>query len=273
MNDIKITLVHWFDSHWYRIKQKDKEEWFPSVSTKLGIIDKPFLSRWRGDIGNREADLQVWESARKGSRIHLAWYLLYDKGMIIFNPIENPQYKEGEIEELKKKHEVMIIHNQQEMWDIYKLQQWHKEVNPKMIKNESIVYSLTNKDAGTLDKVFDIEEGVYNINGSKPLVLKKGLYVTDLKTGKSVYNEAYMQTSAYANCYTEMTGQKIIGSLIVHTGSKTKNGIAGLSTHLRTSEQMAEDYQNYRAAANLWDRLHKDDKPKIGQFPSLISLS
>ncbi len=272
-NKIKITLVNWFDSHWYRIEQENQaDQWFPSVNTKLGIIDKPFLSRWRGDIGNREADLQVWESARKGSRIHLAWYLLYNQGTIIYNPIENPQYNEQQIEDLKKKGEVMIIQNQMEMWDVYKLQQWHEIVNPKMKDNERMVYSLKNKDAGTLDKVFEIEGGEYEINGSKPLRLEKGLYVTDLKTGKSVSNESQMQTAAYANCFTEMTGLKINGSLIIHTGSKVKSGIPGLSTHLRNYEQVQEDYENYRAAANLWDRFHKDDQPKIRTFPSLIKL-
>jgi len=272
-NNIKITLVNWFDNHWYKIEQENQEDrWFPSVNTKLGIIDKPFLARWRGDIGNREADLQMWESARKGSRIHLAWYLLYNQGVIIFNPIENPQYNEQQIEELKKENEVMVIQNQLEMWDIHKLQQWHERVNPKMRDNERIVYSIKNKDAGTLDKVFHIEAGEYEINGSKPLRLQSGLYISDLKTGKSVYDEAYMQTAAYANCFTEMTGLKINGSLIIHTGSKTKSGIPGLSTHLRNYEQMREDYENYRAAANLWDRFHKNDQPKIGTFPSLIKL-
>ena len=263
----EIKQIAWFDERFYQIG----DEYYPSVTTKLQVKAKPFLARWRGDIGNREADKVMMESAERGSRIHYGWYLMTTGGVVIYNPFQNPNYSEEEVSELKSKTDVVILGNQGEMYDIYKLQKWHEIVNPEVKESELIVYSKKNKDAGQLDKLMYIKGGEYEINGSKPLKIEEGLYVVDLKTGKTVSEDAYLQISAYASCYMEMTNETIQGGLIIHTGSTTKKGIEGLATKLRTIDELKVDYSHYRAVAQVYD-MTESKSPKIFEFPTLIKL-
>lgn len=43
---------------------------YPSVTTVLSVIRKPFLERWRGDIGNEAADYIMHEAGDLGSEVH-----------------------------------------------------------------------------------------------------------------------------------------------------------------------------------------------------------
>lgn len=272
---IGIKQIEWFDQRFYKVDFGDGNFlYYPSVTTKLQAASKPFLATWRGDIGNREANLRMRQAADRGSRIHYGWYLMTTGGTVIYNPFQRLNYTKDEIKDIEaESNGILILEDQSEMWDIVKLEKWHKAVNPKVEASELIVYSAKNNEAGQLDSLMYIKEGEYSINGAKPLYIPEGRYVVDLKTGKVVGNDAYMQTAAYANCYSEMTKETITGSLIIHTGSKTKTGIEGLSTHLRLKDEMKQDYENFRSVADVWDRLFSKEKPEIMEFPSLVKLS
>jgi hypothetical protein len=275
---LQVKMIDWFSDHWYRLELANDDgvletHWIPSVTTKLGIINKPFLAKWRGDIGNREADARVWESQEKGSRIHDAWHCYVTGGLVVYNPYKRPVYTEVQIMNMKIDHPNMVVlGDQEEMLAIYKLDKFMNILNPKVIKAEEIVYSLKNNDAGTLDNLFEIQEGEYLINGSRPVYLVSGLYVADLKTGNMVDENAYRQTAAYANCIEEMGIGKVEGTIIMHTNSKTKTGIEGFSAIVRNYEQVKEDYEEYRLAAALWERQNKDASPRIFDLPSLIKM-
>lgn len=275
-NLIAVKQIEWFDQRFYKVDFGDNNFlYYPSVTTKLQATSKPFLATWRGDIGNREANLRVKQAADRGSRIHYGWYLMTTGGAVIYNPFQRPNYNKDEIKDIEaESNGILILEDQGEMWDIVKLEKWHKAVNPKIEASELIVYSAKNNEAGQLDSLMYIKEGEYMINGAKPLYIPEGRYVVDLKTGKTVGNDAYMQVAAYANCYGEMTKgkEKIAGGLIIHTGSKTKTGIEGLSTHLRLKDEMKNDYENFRSVADVWSRLFSKEKPEIMEFPSLIRL-
>ena len=43
---------------------------YPSVTTILSIIRKPYLERWRGEIGNEDADFIMEEAGGLGSEVH-----------------------------------------------------------------------------------------------------------------------------------------------------------------------------------------------------------
>lgn len=279
----EVKLIEWFDSHWYKI-QFEKEiaielklnevEYFPSTTTKLGVIAKPYLERWRGDITNREADLRVFESQQRGVRIHNAWYTLTTAGIVLFQPHSNPNYTPGEIEAIRAEYggNVAILNYQDEMYDVYKLRRWLNVVKPYVIASEKTVYSIIHKEAGTLDNLFLIEEGEYQINGRKPVKLESGYYVIDLKSGKGVDDDAYMQTADYAHMVEEMEVAEITGTLVLHTGSQVKTGIEGLSTLLRNKEQWHKDFEDYRHVAAIYERKHANTRPKIFEFPSALTL-
>ncbi len=270
----EVKQIQWFDDHFYRIDFGDNNVlYYPSVTTKLQAEAKPFLARWRGDIGNREADRRMAEAADRGSRIHYGWYLMTTGGTVLYNPYLRPNFSKEQIAEIESEtNGILILGNQDEMYDIYKLEQWHKIVKPKVEASELIVYSSDHDEAGQLDKLMFIKEGKYKVNGAKEIHIPEGLYVVDLKTGKSMPENAFMQIAAYASCFVEMSKQKVVGGMVIHTGAKTKNGIGGLATYVKGMDELKEDYENYRAVATVWERLFSNKKPKIFSFPALIKL-
>jgi hypothetical protein len=137
---------------------------------------------------------------------------------------------------------------------------------------EKIVYDLENKDAGTADLGLFIKEGTYNVNGSRGLFIPGGSYICDLKTGSMVSDEAYLQTAVYLKCAEKMGLGRYAGTIILHTSSKNKSGIEGLSTLIRSGTDIDVDYKAYRLSAELWEWKNKDPEPRVFQFPSVITL-
>lgn len=272
----EVKQIDWFNDHYYVVYNENKEPVFiPSVTSKLNASPKPFLARWRGEVGNREADLKMRDAQNKGKRIHNAWFIFNTGGWVIYNPWDRPTYTPEEIQEMKLLCNGMaILTEQEEMLAICKLQQWTKEVKPKFIESEKMVYSLATMNAGTMDNLLFIEQGEYNVNGVNPIrINKSGYYVFDLKTGSSIdEDDAPAQTAIYGAMYTEMTDFQIEGTLIVHTNAKTKKGIEGLATLLRDKEEMKEDLEYFYLVAQVWQKKMSKEKPKFFQFPSLIKL-
>lgn len=270
-----IVLVEWFDDHWYKVTKDGQTFWLPSVTTKLGIVDKPGLARWRGDVGNREADMRMHEAGDRGKRIHWAWAMALEGGAVLYDPWQNPVYTPEGIAEMKTKYagKVSVIRTQDEMWQIDKLRRQHEILKPKVLAAELKVYDLETKDAGTIDSVEQIETGMYMVNGAKQLPLNAGIYIRDLKTGSWLGDEANYQTGKYLAMYEKQYAVKCAGTLITHTGASVRKGIPGLGTYARTREQVYdEDLPMYAKIAAVWDAKHKDDQPETFQFPSIITL-
>jgi len=272
-----VTQVDWFDDHFYLVRKEPEPLFIPSVTSKLNASPKPFLARWRGDVGNREADLKMTEAQNKGKRIHNAWFIYNTGGWVIYNPYERPNYTPEEIADMRNGqlcNGLAVLTAQEEMLAIVKLQKWVETVKPKFIESEKIVYSLKSMNAGTMDNCLFIEQGEYNINGATPLRIdKSGYYVFDLKTGNAVdEDDAPAQAAIYAEMYTEMTGFEISGTLICHTNARTKKGIEGLATIYRNKEEMKEDLQYFYDVAKVWEKKMSREKPKYFTFPSLIKL-
>lgn len=270
----KLVLVEWWDNHFYKIIQGEKSDLLPSATTKLQIVEKEFLGRWRGDLGNREADLRVFEAQERGKRIHYAFYILNMGGIILYSPWQRPLYTAEQIAKYQDEFNglVCVIHHQDEMLDVYKLQRWLSIVKPVPVALEMIVHSLEFKEAGTIDALYDIKEGVYAVNGREPLYLPGGLYVTDLKTGKSLDDNGYLQTACYANCIREMGKGTPIGTILIHTHADKRTGIEGLATVCHTKDQLKQDFQDFRHAAALWERKNKNMKSKVIEFPPFLTL-
>jgi CRISPR/Cas system-associated exonuclease Cas4 (RecB family) len=275
---IKIKQVQWFDNHFYKVdleeKKKIVEKYLASITTKLGAESKAFLLKWYADLGWDEAQKRKMQAAERGSRVHFAWFLLKEGGAIIYNPPQHPNYTPDEIHEIYKEYDnkVVVLHDQGEMWDVHKLKIWIDVVNPKFIDWEFIVYDLENNEAGQVDDLVEIQKGEYEIAGSQPLKLPGGIYVHDLKTGKSVGDSAKMQTAAYAKMVEKNLNIEVDGILITHTGASTRKGIQGLNTLYVPKEEIDVWYQDYRNVAAVWDRQNKNPLPKIFEFPSLITL-
>lgn len=271
---MEVVLIEALNDHWYKVKDGDAVHWLPSVTTKLGVIDKPGLNRWRADIGQREADLRLYDASQRGKRIHWAWEIALLGGAVIYDPWDKPVYTAEGIADLKKQFgEVAVLRTQDEMFQIVKLQKQFDTLKPKILGVEETVFDLENKDAGTIDGILWIEEGDYEISGVKPLHLESGVYVNDLKTGSYLDENVWLQLAPYAFMYENMHGIKVRGALVTHTSAQTKGKIPGLKTMFRDRQTLLErDYNDYRHAAALWERQHEGDQPEIFQFPSMIHL-
>lgn len=272
----KPVLVEFFNDHWYKVTVDEVVHYLPSVTTKLGIIDKPFLAQWRGDLGNREADLRMHEAADRGKRIHWAYETALKGGAVIYDPWNKPVYDEKSIADLKEqyKDKVCILRTQDEMWQMTKLQKQFQALHPFVIGVEEKVFDIVNKDAGTIDNVLYIEEGDYLVCGSKPIHLAAGIYINDLKTGKVINENTWLQLAAYSFMYEQRHEMKIAGALITHTAATIKGGISGLKTLFRNRQTLLEkDYPDYRHASALWEREHADDRPDTFEFPAFIQFT
>ncbi len=277
---VEIKSIEYFDSRWYKltlsIDGKMEVRFIPSVTTKLGIIDKPFLAKWRGDVGNREADQRMQESGERGSRIHYALNVMTTGGTVIFNPWQRPNYTEDEVKQLtlEANGNIATVRNQDEMLSVVRLKSWFEAVKPEIIFSERTVYSLRHNDAGTADLALKIKEGTYAVNGAKPLFIPEGQYLVDLKTGNQVGDEAFYQTACYLYCAEEMGSfGRFQGTIIIHTGASTRGGIKGLATILRGKDQVDSDFNAYRVASKLWEIKNADLTPTLYEFPSLIRLN
>lgn len=269
-----IVLVEHFDEHYYKVTVGEQNYYIPSVTTKLGIIDKPFLAKWRGDIGNREADMRSYEGAQRGKRLHWARETLLKGGAVIYDPWQNPVYTPDGIANLSVEHErLAILRTQDEMHTIHKFQKQFKALAPMVLGVEEKVFDIDQRDAGTIDAIYKIKEGDYMISGAKPIHLEEGIYIEDLKTGKSVDDNVWLQIAPYLVMYEKMHGVKCQGALITHTSSSLKTGIPGLKTMVRSRELLvSQDYHDYRHASHLWERENGGKSPDTLEFPSLIKL-
>lgn len=271
-----LKMIEYFDDRFYRftkIKNGERIEYaFPSVTTKLGVTSKPYLYRFYADLGWENAQRRIAESQNKGIRIHAALHILVKGGVVIFNPPRNPTYSQEDISKLRSStNDLLAIMNyQDEFLDVLKIKKFFEMLRSYEIAgSEMTVFDEINDEAGTLDLLINIKDKVVIPNGRNSLEIGPGYYVADLKTGNTVDDDAYMQTAAYAKM---IPGKSPVGTLILHTGSKTRTGIEGLAIHLRTKPEMDLDYQDFRAAARLWERKNPNMEPKVLSFPSEIKL-
>jgi len=86
-----------------------------------------------------------------------------------------------------------------------------------------------------------------------------------------VYDEAYMQVGAYAEFFEEMGLGEIMGALIIHTNAKTRSGIVGLGTHLKTRDELHDAFMTFRHAQYIWNKKNASAAPKLFVFPSVIA--
>ncbi len=280
-----VNLIEWFNEHHYRIDftkiPKDLKErygfknididYFPSSTTILGVAPKPFLAKWRGQVGNWEADRVLEESQNKGSRIHNATSIWMNGGKIIYNNPKRPSFNEQQLSEIINNKPYLILKEQQEQLEVWRFVQWCKAVNPKFIANELMVFSLQYSYAGTLDNIFDIQGGKFEINGTKPIEIPTGRYIIDLKTGGEDDKGHSKQLASYMTAYEEDREKDIDGGIIIYTNAQTKGKIEGLKTVLYSREQLEEQFQKFLNIKKVWDE-YGMEKPKIFELPAILSL-
>jgi len=275
---IQLERVEWYDDRFYRTRVEGEYVYLPSVTTILSVVNKPFLSQWRGNIGNEEADSIVRKALERGSLIHDCAFTLINGGTLHWvNPdlrLDNENRKRLAHMEYLHNGKFKIVETNQENWlQIFRLSRWLKAVAPKVLLSESNIYEMEHGYAGTLDYLFRVRAGEYQVAGREPLQLEDGIYIMDIKTGKG-FDESnyYMQIAAYRYAVEKLYGHKILGGLLVHLNAQTRSGIEGVQTYLRTAEELDKDFDDFLHTLSIWKRNNATTKPKIVELPISITL-
>jgi len=281
-----VIRIDYFDSRYYKIlyevtngkKKTLEEEHFPSVTEILGAFPKPFLARWRGEVGNERAEQVISDALNLGSTIHSGAELIANGAAVVYNPYGKPIYNEKQLKDMEKKFgKIFICRFQKEFVQLYRIWQFFEIVKPTKIETEITVYSLKWKFAGTTDLFCYIKEGDYMIQGSQPMYLQEGFYLCDYKTGKNIDKSNKFQVSAYMEAIMEGKQEmrkKIVGGLLLHPNNeKIENGIQGFKATLITMEEQQEYFRSF---IKVYD-VYKIDKPiptpKEFAIPTVLSYS
>jgi len=232
------------DDRYYSIFTGDKMLRLPSVTTILGLLNKPALIIWAVKVtidyiskhikkvkkemndkeifalfeeAKNEAKRIKEEAGELGSLAH-RWIENHLSGVDISIP-----------DEIKPAVEAFL--------------QWKKEVKLEVIKLEHTVWSIKRNSygyAGTLDLVAKI-----TLNG------KTKLYVIDFKTSKQFYPEMALQISAYRQAYNQQVKakQKAVGN-----GILLLNKTTGIPQWIDCSNTYKKDTKAFQALVDFWWR-------------------
>lgn len=178
-----------------RIIYKNKnEEKVPSVTTVLGIMDKPALKFWANKIGLQGIAVSQYvdDKAMIGTLAHyiIECYLKGEQPDFIGYKCDNDQIEQAKVC-VKKFFE----------WESYQ-----EQFEP--VASELQLVSEKHQFGGTIDCIA-------NLNGKTTLI--------DFKTCNAIYDEPYFQTSAYAELAREY-GHDIEQIVILRIGRDETEG-------------------------------------------------
>ncbi len=264
----KHEPIDWFDEHYYLVLKNNEEVFYPSVTTILQVTPKPHLHRWRGNVGNEEADRKKHEGQERGRNVHDACETLSKGGVVKLHQGKYIVTLE-EFYELKKQHgnNVVILFDQFQYLQAFRFKRFLEEVNPEQITTEQTVFSHKHRYAGTLDYKFFLRAGKYSINGSKPVELEEGWYIADLKSSNYLSPDNYLQLAAYWEAEVEQNGSDIIGALLIHTNASTRTGIEGLGVKLITPDDKDDYFDQFLKIYEVWKINPSPSAPKVFQMP------
>lgn len=157
-----------------RYKEYEFAKGWASVTSITGMLEKPYLYKWYGDLGWEEAH-RVNDHSKK-------------IGALIDNEICH-YFGDKEIPDLDKS---VLNHPESKAYYLQAINNFHKVVDhlkPKSVLGQQVVYSKENKYIGTFDRL---------------LLIHNKLVLSDWKATNSVSYEYEMQLEAYYRALTEM---------------------------------------------------------------------
>jgi genome maintenance exonuclease 1 len=162
---------------------------YVSITTLLGDKEKPWLANWRASLGPVKADKETKRASERGDNIHKL-IELYLSNQLTYNITKSykPEYISGFNQIKLRLNKINNIHAQ-----------------------ETALYSDLLRTAGRVDCIGEYENK---------------LSIIDFKTSTnaksiSMIQDYYLQCTAYAIMWNELTGQTINDIAIIMAGEKT----------------------------------------------------
>lgn len=274
-----VEMVEWFNDHAYKIFKPptfEKWTWKPSSTTVLSVAPDPFLMKWHGDIGNREATARSTEAKNFGSMVHDACAKFLDGRSVVYLPPSHKYQpiKEKELKLLKRQNRgALFLPDQRMQVHVWRFQNVVKELKPLLVFTEQVVWSDAFNYAGTMDYLWYIHEGVY-IVGGKQMSLPAGLYLVDLKTGGE-YDDHSMQIASYFFAAIERgyapVDTPLRGALVIYT-NKEVGDPAHCAVKFFPPKELERHFMDFRYTHALWMRKNQNFSPTVFEFPSVIRL-
>jgi len=234
-NIVQLTIA---DSERWYIKTENKIDiYVPSITWICGHYPKGIaFYKWLANKGWNEAEAIKSAAADKGSKIHQAIVNLID-GQEVLMEAKYPN-DDGEVEELSV----------EEYEAIKSFADWHKEVKPKVLAREEVVF--TKDYAGTIDLVCEIDEK---------------LWLIDFKSGQYIWPEHELQLSAYRHAWNTTQKKQISKTAILQLGyQRNKNKYKFTETE--------DKFKLFCAARDIWQNETAGQEPLKKDLPLRIKL-
>ena len=247
--------------------------YLPSSTTILSHNNNPFLARWRGDVGNINADYISRKALTLGSEIHNVIDLRAKGYDVIYNDAKVPAMTPTQIAQYMNEvnPSTVIIDTQEVAVQLARFEQVFQALEPEILETETTVYNIAEVYAGTLDQVWNITEDKEIKAGRTTYKLPKGIYVVDIKTGSGINETQYFaQLSSYCKAENITSKYDVTGAIILHLNADIKSGIVGFKPYIKFSEEL-ERYWNY--FKNTRDNYIFENQvyPKFFEIPILFN--
>jgi hypothetical protein len=274
----KIKRLSYFDDRFYHFDFTDgSKRALISVTSVLGIVEKPWLLRYYGSLGYDEARRRLREAGDHGSIIHAAAQIFTLGGVVMF---QYPKHLHVD-DDLKAQNDYIIkqclfqgrpfivIDDQWEKMIFDRFEAIYNIVKPVIDESETVVFDMETGTAGTADAYGTLPAGRYKVNGSQEVVIPTtGFAAFDWKSGKNVGHDAEMQVGEYAYCL-ELAGKRVDYTVIWHLQADTRTGLVGVRMIVRNRDEWQRDRQDFLKVKAVYDIDHVDDAPASLEFKTL----
>lgn len=232
--------IEFLDSRYYEDKKSGL--FYPSATTILDAYPKPYaFYEWIKKYGE-DADEIRDEAGRKGSEVHqlcedydneIECNMVDEKGNALFKQIE---------------------------WAMFERYVEFRDRFPKyeLLANELHYVSSELGFGGTLDRVFEIDNGVI-----------KSRILVDIKTGNGLYNHFWLQLAAYVQLWNEVNPEVQIDNIgILWLNAKTRtvgkvNDIQGKGWQLVRPDNGIDYYWKlFQAVQRVYNEENAGAKPR-----------
>lgn len=241
--DGELKQINFLDT---RVYQRSEDKFYPSVTSVLQYFPKDkFFETWVKDVGHN-ADLIMKRAGEEGTQVHNAIEQLVEGQEISWmDDHGNAKYNLNVWE---------MILKFADFWNTYK---------PELILSEQFVYSDTYEYAGTADLILKLDDKIWLI---------------DIKTSNSLHDSYDLQVSAYAQAYTELTGEKVDRTGILwlksmkRGDSKKEGTYQGKGWEIKPVDNTEENMDMFMSVYKIYKIKNKDFLPVYKTIPTTIKL-
>jgi hypothetical protein len=228
---LKGNQITFLDNRFYY----HEGNFYPSVTTILQAYPKDaHFYKWLKEVGN-DADTIRDAAGDRGSTVHQLTEK-YDEGLEVSLISEDGK-----------------LNFSMQEWSMFERYVNFRQRFPlKIIQSEMQVISPTYQEAGTVDRLIEMDGKIILI---------------DIKTSNNLYDHYWLQVAAYKRMVEEVSGLNIDAVGILWLNAKTRtNGTKGATQgegwQLITRDDTANDLALYEATKALWKHQNKDARPR-----------